>query len=94
MRLLELVLVKHHIAFVEVVVSRGWIVCNSFFVLLESILHVSLVIVCQTQVFMVERKILGSSVRVLLYKFSFEFDGRFIGSECGIKFFILKVRQP
>ena len=69
MCLLELILVKHDIAFVKIVISRHWIVCNGFLVLLKSILHVSLVVVRQTQVLVIKRKVFSSSVNVLLYKF-------------------------
>ena len=94
MRLIKFVLVKLNIAFVKVVISRHRIVSNSFFVLFKSILHVSLVIVRQTQIFVIKRKVFRSSIRVLLYKFRFKFDCCFVRSQCSVELLRLKLGQP
>ena len=93
MRLIKLLLVKFDITTIEIVICIVFILSYSCFIFNECTLHITLVVECKAQIFVIEGQVFMRSVVIIVALFRLEANGFFIRAECLFKSHRLEVRQ-
>ena len=92
MRLIELRLIQINVSQVEVVVGILFVVVDGCLVLIHGLFHIALMVVCQTQILVVEGQVCVFTRFLALLFVCFELDRLLVSVQGPVEIFGLKLR--